>query len=96
MRPIKFKEANLSLGAPKKSDGSVVEGFEGCQDLPVFKGVSDSKPLLLSLWELDEAERAEIAKTGQLWVYVYAYNQPPIGFSTTYPFEVTQTEKESE
>lgn len=86
MKPINFPEANLVLGAPKKSDGSIVEGYEDCQDLPLFKGVCNGKPVLISCWELNEAEKAEIANTGQLWVYVYAYNQPPIGLATGYPF----------
>lgn len=87
MKPINFTEANKNYVAPRKGDGSIVEGYEDCQDLPIFEGTCEGKPVKISLWEFTDEEVAELVKTKQLWVYIFANHVVPIGFATSYPFQ---------
>jgi hypothetical protein len=75
MRPIPFPESNGVLGAP--------EGTSECDPLPIFR----TGEAIISKWELNAEEMAEIAKTGLIYVWVHSpVTQPPISLSTSSPF----------
>lgn len=68
MKPIEFEQANDTLGAPKSHEGAVV-------DLPIYR--HPEKPWLIACFEMSEDEKAEIIKTGRVYVHIMG--------STTYP-----------
>lgn len=65
--PVAFKGYNGTLGAPM--------GAENVMALPVFRNGVCS----VSCWQLSPEEAAEVARTGRIFVSVFAgRTQPPI------------------
>lgn len=83
MKPVKFKEHNRVLTAPKGKEEEVGE-------LPIWtNGVQ-----CVSCWELDDAEVAEIVKNKSVWLGVMTgQTQPPVWLGVSNPFE-DATDKE--
>ena len=63
MKPKKFQEANVVYG----------EGQPEYKPLPAH---NTKEGQAIFCFELDEAERKKIAKTGELWVSLLTFNQP--------------------
>jgi len=64
--PVDFQGANLVLTAP--------DGVENVSPLPCFENGKQ----VVSCWLLDAAERAEIARTGRVFLVVVGRSQPPV------------------
>jgi len=78
MKPVEFEEANGVLHKPESMTD------EECLSLPVFR---DGR-YCISLWELSEEEKAELLKTGKVWLWVLSgETQPPVLLSVSSPFE---------
>ena len=65
MKPIKFDEANVVFG----------EGQEQYNPLPAYRHKA-REGHVVTCWEMDEAERAEFAQTGRIWITQLTFNQP--------------------
>lgn len=76
MKPIKFKEQNVTFGKPADMTD------EQCSSLPAYRGDGD----IISLWKLSFIERIKILFTGRLWFCVHSLSQPPIWFDVNNPF----------
>lgn len=72
--PSSFAEANLVLGPPAGYEGVVV---------PLYvRRLDDGQ--LISCWELDEHELAEVNRTGKIWLSVWSgLSQPPVAIAAT-------------
>ncbi len=69
MKPIKFPEANKTLGKPQGMTD------DECGPLPVF---SDGK-VCISCWKMGWRERLAALFFGRAWLYVYfGSTQPPV------------------
>jgi hypothetical protein len=67
--PIGFPEANITLGPPPTFEADVVP-------LPVRRTCDGQ---LVSCWVLTPEEKAEIARTGKVWLSVWGgSSQPPV------------------
>jgi len=71
MTPTAFPEANKTLTPP--------QGMANCAPLHTF----DDGVHVLSMWKLDDAEKARVAETGviTLWVYTSSGTQPPVAIT---------------
>lgn len=78
MKPVKFPEMNLVLKAPEGMEEVVF-------DLPVHR--SDDPALVVSCWELEEGDLAEIVRTGRVWLSVLGTTQPPLCVMARPPFD---------
>ncbi|MBN8994321.1 MAG: hypothetical protein J0H94_03780 [Rhizobiales bacterium] len=66
--PIDFDEANLRLVAPTGEEDEV-------RSLPVRR----ADGMIVSCWELTPEERAEVARTGCVWLSVWSpTSSPPV------------------
>lgn len=72
--PVKFDGHDGVLGAPSGSEGDIIP-------LPVFRTGYGC----VSCWQLSKEEAEEVARTGQVWIYVVSGGdtQPPIAVSGT-------------
>lgn len=71
MKPIAFPQSNKTLLPPQGME-------EECGDLPVYT----NGRMCVSLWELTEEEKKELAENGRIWVFVVSgQTQPPIALS---------------
>ena len=69
MKPIKFKESNVTLTKPKNMTD------EECESLPVYR----DGMICWSLWMADWRERISILLFGKVWIGVHSgKTQPPI------------------
>ena len=71
--PIEFEEQNLVWG---KSAGD-------SDDLPCFRDEVCHENI--SCWRLNEAELADVARTGVVWLHVWGQH-PPVNICGEYPF----------
>lgn len=81
-RPVAFPQANgVLVGSPEdRAAGTVL-------DLPVHRHKDlDGVPQVMSCWELEPAEVAEIARTGRVWFNAWGVTHPPIWISGVSPF----------
>jgi hypothetical protein len=73
-RPVTFPEANAVLtGSPEdRAAGTVLDlPIHRCRDL-------DGAHHVVSCWELDNEEWAEVARTGRIWLTSWGQTHPPI------------------
>lgn len=80
--PIAFPEANAVLvGSPEdKAAGTVLDlHIHRYRDL-------DQAPHVISKWELTEAERAEVGRTGHVWLHSWGITHPPVSVGGNDPF----------
>lgn len=56
---------------------------EECGPLPVH----DAGEALVSCWQLTEEERAEVARTGVVWLWVFGRGTPPVAVEGRSPFD---------
>lgn len=68
---VKFDGANVILRAPAGQE-------ETCNDLHVFR----NRAMVVSCWELDAGDLAEVMRTGRIYVSVAGPTQPPIYVAT--------------
>lgn len=80
-KPIQFKEQTAVYKAPPDMGSD-------CEDLHVFRGSDGKYNHIISCWELDEQELAEVAKTGKVWVSILGMTQPPIAIMGSKPILV--------
>lgn len=80
--PVHFPEANAVLvGSPEdKAAGTVL-------DLPIHRHRDlDNNPHVISCWSLTDEERAEVARTGRVWLRSWGVTHPPICVQGMTPF----------
>lgn len=81
MKPVKFPQQNFVYTKP--------EGWtdEQCLDLPAFKGHDDAgHPIVISKWELDQRELAEINKNKCVYLMAMDSSIPPMSVHIDSPF----------
>ncbi len=80
MTPISFPQVTKVFTAP--------EGVspEDCGSLPVH----DTGQALVSCWQLTEEERAEVARTGVVWLWVFGRGHPMVSVEARSPFETPE------
>lgn len=76
MKPIKFKEANVTYA----------ENQEEYEILPCWKSTDG---VAVSYWKLTFFDRITALFTGKVWLSIHTHNQPlqPVQLGTTCPFE---------
>lgn len=80
--PCSFPEQNAVLvGTPEdRAAGTVL-------DLPIHRYRDlDNAPHVISCWELTDAEREEVARTGRVWLHSWGDTHPPIAVGGQAPF----------
>ena len=70
MNPVNFEDMNCIFKAP------------GCGDLPALK----TEKHIVLCWEMTEAEKAEFAKTGKIYLSVMGTIQPPVSLYVDRPY----------
>lgn len=70
MNPVNFEDMNCIFKAP------------GCGDLPALK----TEKHIISCWEMTEAEKAEFAKTGKIYLSVMGNIHPPVSLYVDRPY----------
>lgn len=68
---VKFDGANVILKAPPGQE-------ETCNDLHVFR----NRRMVVSCWELDDAELAEVIRTRRIYASIAGPTQPPMYLAT--------------
>lgn len=68
---IPFEGANCILRAPPGEE-------ETCNDLHIFH----NRRMVVSCWQLDAAELAEVARTGRVYLSVAGPTHPPLYIAT--------------
>ena len=72
---VRFPEANRTYTAP------------GCYDLPAHVTVdNEGNSVIISCWQLDEQDLAEVALTGRVWLRIWGSAQPPVYVGGVRPF----------
>lgn len=85
MKPVNFKEANMTLVAPK--------GVEDVEDLVCCKtDDGNGNSLIVTKWELSEDEVAEIVKNKSVYAIVLGVSQPPLSLHAHNVFSPIQIE----
>lgn len=74
MRPISTRQTNGTLGPPPGMEADV-------DPLPVQRFEREGLPVIVSTWELDEAELAEIARSRRLELHVWGQIHPPVALA---------------
>lgn len=79
MKPIKFKEANVTFA----------ENQPEYLPLPAFRSADG---LVITCWRLSWMERIKLLMTGRLWLLNLTFNQPlqPVMLQVKYPFETVK------
>ena len=77
--PVAFEQQNAVLQAPRDS-----EGYCRQLGLPVHRKVTDI-PEVISCWQLSDAERAEVARTGKVFVSMVGMTVPPHYVAAEFP-----------
>lgn len=67
MEPIKFKQSNITLRAPKGQEKS-------CGSLPVYR--DDDQ--IISCWQLSFKERLRALLIGRIWLGIQGSNTAPV------------------
>lgn len=86
------------MGSPRHFSGqnTIFRGPPGLEDkilpLPVYRADSE----IISCWELSEEERAEVARTGLVWVSISGQKVAPFLVSGTALMQFTAPDGESE
>ena len=80
-RPIIFPEQTNTIQPPAG------ELHYECGSLPVHFSTDHGFPQIISKWELTEAELAEVARTGCIYLTLISYDQVPVYVSPESPFE---------
>ena len=76
MKPIKFKQQNITYTAPAEMTD------EECGALPACRHENG----IISCWKMTLRERLKILFTGLLWFDVVGVSQPPIWLGVDTPF----------
>lgn len=76
---VKFPECNFTFTAPPSMG-------DGCSDLPVFR----TEEQVISCWQPDRQELAEILRTGRIWLHVVGQEQPLVAVSGWRPFQTPE------
>lgn len=72
MRPIRVEHSTHTYTAP------------GCWELPATVADNgDGTKSVETVWELTEEERAEVARTGRLYLLIHGTVVPPLSMSVT-------------
>jgi hypothetical protein len=81
--PVPFPEANKMLIGSRED-----REIGNVQDLPIhiYRDL-DGKHHVVSCWQLDDEERAEVAATGRVWLHAWGSTHPPIGVQGVNPFK---------
>lgn len=78
--PADFPQQNGVFGAPPGHEGTV-------EALPIHRSpYPDGTPVIISCWHLSEAERAEVARTGKVWLHVWGRTHAPVYVGGESPF----------
>lgn len=82
-KPVDFPQSNLNLvGTPEDTAAGNVVG------LPAYRYHDlDGQSHVISCWELDEEEKAEVARTGKVWFTCWGQTHAPIYISGVTLFE---------
>jgi len=76
MKPIEFKESNITYTKPKAMTD------EECSSLPVFQ----DRKHIISKWRLSFMERLSILFSGYIWLWIRDNHQPPVSLDLKSPF----------
>ena len=76
MKPIKFKQQNITYTKPKSMTD------EECGSLPACKHENG----IVSCWKMTLRERLKVLFTGIVWLGVASHVQPPVWFLVDKPF----------
>ena len=78
--PAAFTEQNAVLQAPPDSE-------DYCRQigLPVHRRVVGKIPEVIACWQLDDAERAEVARTGKVFLSMVGMTCPPHLVAAEFP-----------
>lgn len=90
--PTRFPESNAVLvGSPEdKAAGTVL-------DLPIHRYRDlDGGHHVISKWRLDPAERAEVERTGDVWLHSWGVTHPPISVGGISPFTTPPSPAETQ
>lgn len=77
MKPVDFKDKNMTLSAP------------GCGELPALQTKDNC---IVTCWEMSEAEKKEFEKTGRIWLSVIGLKHPPVCMSVEQPYGMFENE----
>ena len=81
MNPVKFEQANVLMERPPHLTA------EQCADLPVcITKNTDNLPVVISCWQITEAELKQLKKTRRLYLGVMGVTMPPVFIDTESPF----------
>lgn len=83
MNPINFPQANRTYTKPPGMTD------EECAPLRVY----DTGSALISCWQAQRSERAELERSGRVWLWVIGRQQPPVALHARSPFEQTPIEE---
>jgi hypothetical protein len=73
---------------PVDQPGAQLLTAPGCFPLPAVQvQYADGVYGVVSAWELDEQELADIARTGRLWLEIRGTTQPPVLITTRCPYK---------
>ncbi len=85
MELANFPESNCVLNPPPGVS------LDDCTPACVFRGNDDGgKAVVISCWKLTQAEAAELARTGRIWLWVWGDTMPPVSVVATNPFTVQE------
>ena len=85
MRPVHFEEANIELSKPADMTD------EECMSVSAFSNGQQ----IITAWELNKEELELIAKTGRVYLSVFAVPMPPVALFIESPFtEATPVTRE--
>lgn len=83
MKPIKFKEQNITFTKPESMTD------EQCSSLPGLRHPDG----IISCWHMSLRERIKVLFTGVVWFDVVGQNQPPIWLGVDIPFKKGKSKK---
>ena len=78
MSPTDFPQSNTNYVRP--------DDMEDCVDLPACRVPSPTGGVIVSCWQPDDEERAQIAAGAPVWLWVHSSVQPPVSLSPRSPF----------
>ena len=81
MRFVQHPSNNKVLGAPSGWDQSAIE----CGALPVTVCDWAGKPAMVSYWEIDDEDRAAIARGAKIRLWVLGEAHPPVALDVAKP-----------
>lgn len=72
---------------PADQPGAKRWGGPNYADLPVVHATQEGLPVMVTAWELTEAEVAQVVDSGRIWLMVAGEVHPPVMLTTVAPYE---------